>query len=153
MELSQFLAFTFPAIRAREQGKPISCDLNNNPRDRKMWKIIFCVIHYRIETWCFARSSARSQSTGSRFNDKTHFSKKLSDHLCGYRKGYTSQYALLKLIENWKKFRDERGYSAAVLMDLSKAFDTINHELLIANVTCIWFTWKMSEIIKGLSNK
>ena len=48
------------------------------------------------------------------------------------RKDYTTQYAFLKLIENWKKFRDERGYSAAVLMDLPKAFDTINHHHLIA---------------------
>ena len=33
------------------------------------------------------------------------FSKKLSDHLCGYRKGYITHYALLKLIGNWKKIR------------------------------------------------
>ena len=53
----------------------------------------------------------------------TFFDEKLSQHLCGYRKGYTTQYALLKLIESWKKYRDNNGYSAAVLMDLSKAFD------------------------------
>ena len=35
------------------------------------------------------------------------FDKKLSEHLCGYRKGYTTQYALLNLIESWKKFRDK----------------------------------------------
>ena len=27
---------------------------------------------------------------------------------------------------------DNRGYAGAILMDLSKAFDTINHELLLA---------------------
>ena len=58
----------------------------------------------------------------------------LSQHLCGYRKGYSTQYALLSLIEKWKKSRDENGFSAAILMDLSKAFDTINHELLIAKL-------------------
>ena len=33
-----------------------------------------------------------------------------------------------------EKLRDERGYFAAVLMDLSKAFDTINHGPLIAKL-------------------
>ena len=58
----------------------------------------------------------------------------LSPYLCGYRKGYSTQYALLSLIEKWKHFRDRNGYSAAILMDLLKAFDTINHDLLIAKL-------------------
>ena len=55
----------------------------------------------------------------------TFFDEKLSQHLCGYRKGYTTQYALLKLIESWKKYSDNNGYSAAVFIDLPKAFDTL----------------------------
>ena len=58
----------------------------------------------------------------------------LSPFLCGYRKGYSAQYALLGLIEKWEKMIDNHGYSGAVLMDLSKAFDTINHELLLAKL-------------------
>ena len=60
----------------------------------------------------------------------------LSQYLCGYRKGYSTQYALLSLIEQWNKCRDNKGFSAAILMDLSKAFDTINHDLLIAKLHC-----------------
>ena len=64
----------------------------------------------------------------------TYIDQHLSQYLCGYRKGYSTQYALLSLIEKWKSYRDKGGFSAAILMDLSKAFDTINHELLIAKL-------------------
>ena len=58
----------------------------------------------------------------------------LLDFLRGYRQGFSTQYALIKLIESWRQSLDSSGYSGAVLMDLSKVFDTINHELLIANM-------------------
>ena len=62
------------------------------------------------------------------------FDIKFSKYLCGYRKGNSTQYALLKLIESCKKYRDSNGYSAADLMDVSKAFDTINHDLVLAKL-------------------
>ena len=49
------------------------------------------------------------------------FDKHLSQHLCGYRKGYSTQNALLKLIESWKEVQDKSSYSSAMLMDLSKS--------------------------------
>ena len=54
----------------------------------------------------------------------TYFEKFLSPYLCGYRKGFSTQEALLTLLEKWKKSLDIGGYSGAILMDLSKAFDT-----------------------------
>ena len=64
----------------------------------------------------------------------------LSPYLCGYRKGYNSQYALISLVEKWKKSLDKHGYAAAMLMDLSKAFDSLNHELLIAKLHAYGFS-------------
>ena len=58
----------------------------------------------------------------------------MSSYLCGYRKGYNTHYALALMIEKWKLSLDNAGHAATVLMDFSKAFDTINHELLIANL-------------------
>ena len=71
----------------------------------------------------------------------------LSPHLCGYRKGYSSQQALISLIENWKKSLDKKGYGGAVLMDLSKAFDTIKHDLLLAKLHAYGFSKKALKLI------
>ena len=56
----------------------------------------------------------------------------LSTFICGYRKCFSTQQIFLSLIERWKNTLDQNGYSRAILIGLSKAFDTINHDLLIA---------------------
>ena len=71
----------------------------------------------------------------------------LSDFLCGYRQGYSTQHALIKLIESWRQSLDSRSYSRAVLMDLSKAFDTINHELIIAKLHAYSFRKESLDLI------
>ena len=38
------------------------------------------------------------------------------------------------LLEKWKQSLENHGYAGAVIMDLSNAFDEINHELLIAKL-------------------
>jgi hypothetical protein len=55
----------------------------------------------------------------------------LNPVLSAFRKGYGCQTALLKVIEDWKKALDQNRYVAAILMDLSKAFDCLPHDLLI----------------------
>ena len=69
--------------------------------------------------------------------------KDLPQNLCGYRKGFSTQTALTMLLEKWKKMLDGYGYAGAVLMDLSKAFDTINHEFLIAKLHVYGFSEKL----------
>ena len=78
----------------------------------------------------------------------------LSPYLCGYRKGYNSQYALLAMIEKWKMSLDNNGFAGGILMDLSKAFDTINHQLLIAKLHAYGFNKDALELILDyLSNR
>ena len=47
---------------------------------------------------------------------------------------------MLALTENWKKVVDNKGFGGAVLMELSKAFDTINHSFLVAKLHAYGFS-------------
>ena len=78
----------------------------------------------------------------------------LSTFMCGYRKGFSTQQALLSLIERWKNTLDQNGYGGAILMDLSKAFDTINHDLLIAKLGAYGFDTASLKLIRSyLTNR
>ena len=63
----------------------------------------------------------------------------LSSLLCGFRKGYNTQQALLRFLESCKMTLDKGDIAGALLMDLSKAFDCIDHELLIAKLHAYGF--------------
>ena len=51
------------------------------------------------------------------------------------------------LLEKWKKILDDNEYAGAVLIDLSKAFDTINHELPIAKLHAYGFSKEALTLI------
>ena len=77
----------------------------------------------------------------------TYMDEYLSLYLCRYRKGFNTQTLLSSLIEKCKQIIDNKGYGAAVLMDLSKAFDIISSELLIAKLHAYGFTRESLLII------
>lgn len=48
----------------------------------------------------------------------------------GCWKSYSSNHNLIRLTESWKKFLDQKQFVGAVLMDISKAFDSIPHDFI-----------------------
>ena len=57
----------------------------------------------------------------------------LNHILCNFRKAHSTQHALFKLIQSWQKELDNGGFVGTILVDLSKAYDCIPHELLKLN--------------------
>ena len=62
------------------------------------------------------------------------FEKILSKYQCGFRKGFNSQHCLINLLEKWRQPLDQDLVFYALLTDLSKAFDCLSHELLVAKL-------------------
>ena len=76
----------------------------------------------------------------------------LSKNLCGYRKGFSTQHALISMTERIRKSLDEKGFSASVLMDLSKAFDCMDHELLLAKLDAYGYSKGAIKMIHSYLN-
>ena len=65
---------------------------------------------------------------------------KLSKCLTGFRKSHGTQHLLVTMLEKWEKAVDKGEYASALFMDLSKALDTINHDLLLAKLKAYGFS-------------
>ena len=78
----------------------------------------------------------------------------LSEQQCGFRKGYSPQYCLLVMLEKLKNAVDKRKCFRALLTDLSKVFDCLSQELLIAKLHAYGFNLPALELIQSyLSNR
>ena len=84
----------------------------------------------------------------------SYIEKYLSPYLCGFRKGYSTQNCLALMIDRWQKAIDSGKLTGALLMDLSEAFDCLNHELLIAKLEAYGFHKpSLNYIYSYLSNR
>ena len=49
----------------------------------------------------------------------------------GFRTGHSTDHAFLCIIDKIQRAIDNRNYSFGIFLGFSKAFDTINHDILI----------------------
>ena len=73
----------------------------------------------------------------------------LNPLLSGYREGYSTQHALLRLVKHYKKALDQKMSTGAVFIDLFKGFECLNHDLLLAKLDAYGFTRQALKHIKS----
>ena len=79
---------------------------------------------------------------------------KLSKYITGFRKNHNTQHALLKMIETWRSKLNCGNKIGALIMDLSKAFDTINHDLFLSKLKAYGFNENSVSFIRSyLTNR
>ena len=78
---------------------------------------------------------------------------KLSKLLAGFRKNHSIQHCLINLLEKWKNNLDKGGFACAISMDLSRAFDTMNYDLLIAKLGAYSFQKDALSFMKSYPTK
>ena len=77
----------------------------------------------------------------------SYLDKYFSPFISVYLKSYSTQQVLIRLLEEWREKLDKNFIVGAVLMDLSKAFDCIPHDLIIAKLASYGFERETLRLI------
>ena len=72
----------------------------------------------------------------------------------GFRANHSTNHALISMTEKLKTLLDSKHIVAGVYIDLEKAFDTVNHEILCDKLNYYGLRGKINQLIKSfLSNR
>ena len=82
------------------------------------------------------------------YNQINHITENaLSIFQCGFRKKFSTRHALIAMIEKARKILDKGGTFGALLTNLSKAFDCMTHDLLVAKLHALNFDMNALNLI------
>ena len=81
------------------------------------------------------------------------FENKFSRYQCRFRKGFNTQKALLSMVEKLLLARETKGVYGTILTVLSKTFDCISHDFLIAKLGAYGFDQNSLNAIHTLRSR
>ena len=56
----------------------------------------------------------------------------------GFQKGHSTDHAIIQMIDQINKSFEKNHFTLGIFIDLSKAFDTVDHSILIKNENFMW---------------
>ena len=78
----------------------------------------------------------------------------LSEHQFGFQKFHSTASALLDCTNDWYLNMDRKLFNLVVFIDLKKAFDTVNHDILLEKLLLFGITGSAFQLLKSyLSNR
>ena len=69
------------------------------------------------------------------------------------RTQHSTIHAILNLIDNISTAIDKSEHTLGIFLDLSKAFDTINHDIILSKLSPLWHSWNIPGVVQELSYK
>ena len=116
-----------------------SLSTNVFPSDFKLAIIIpvfkrgsqFCLCNYRPISLIFVFSKLLEKLRYNRLIKFLEKNKILFENQYGFRAKHSTDHAILCIIDKIQKAIDDRSYSCSIFLDFTKAFDTVNHQILI----------------------
>ena len=73
----------------------------------------------------------------------------LSKYQSRFRRGFTAQNCLLAMLEKWKSSVDKWKAFGILLPDLSKTFDCLSHELIVAKLDAYRFSQSVLKLMQS----
>ena len=73
----------------------------------------------------------------------------LSKYQCRFRRRFSAQNCLLAMLERWRPSVDKGKVFEVLLTDLSKAFDCLSHELIIAKLNTYGFSLSALKLMQS----
>ena len=73
--------------------------------------------------------------------------------LGGFRQGYSTQHVLLNFLQRCKSSIDNNGLAGALFMDLSKALDSVDHNLLLAKLNAYGINLDALQLLRSYLSK
>ena len=70
----------------------------------------------------------------------------------GFSSGHSTEFALFKLTDSIIKDMDRNKHHVNIYMDLSKAFNQLNHQILLSKLSHYGFGNKSLDLIKNYLN-
>ena len=68
----------------------------------------------------------------------------------GFQKGHSTDHALLQLVDQICESFERNQYTIGVFTDLSKAFDTVGHKILLKKIRNLRHIWHASSVVSKL---